>query len=320
MSSAAPKTHPVSAPEGRIKATARAMRLPAGAYAISALMAPESSDTLSGTTYPKAHVAVLGGDGTGKVVGFSEGCAAGWLQEQGDVVFALVPEGGEANLLMTTYSTINQSAEPMKLAVAKVARSRPAGDVSDTGAAVAKPPTSADRPTPHPVETPVTQAAEPPVVQTPGPGVSPRPPAVDSTGVPLVALRPHVQNVGDRTYPSGQWAGEPGRGLHIEGFAVQVTGGSPSAFEYQVFDRSRSGSDWTAAPDYAGTRRRATPLYGVAFRLAPPLAENFDVIYQAQFRTDGKSPVQRNGQPCLSQKRDDPLVGVRVSLVAKAGV
>jgi hypothetical protein len=124
-----------------------------------------------------------------------------------------------------------------------------------------------------------------------------KPPAV-----PAVMQIVHVQGVGDVQAPGDQWAGRPGSGRQIEGFAVMPDGVvmRPEDIEYQAIMGDQWNTPWVRGGGFCGSRGMGLPLLGFRVRLLGALAETFSCCYLGSFCNKGVSGPVRAGAGCES--------------------
>jgi hypothetical protein len=128
----------------------------------------------------------------------------------------------------------------------------------------------------------------------------------------------HIERFGDRQFSNEGWAGQPGSKLRIEAFALRpLEGISRGEIEYRVFSRGGRDTPWATDGQLCGTRGQSRPLTGFAVRLASHLRDAYDVTYRGAFFTGGPSQPVRNGEPCLSPVRDDPLEAVEIRIAER---
>jgi hypothetical protein len=142
--------------------------------------------------------------------------------------------------------------------------------------------------------------------------------AAEPTGRPIpVEMVVHVERQGDRRLMADGWVGNPGQRLRIEGFAIRPLGEiAPGDIEYMGFGPGGRQTPWVTGGQLCGTRGRGIPLTGFAVRLAPPLRDRFDVIYEGSFFASTRGP-RRNGEPCLPSVADDPLAAIRLRVIER---
>jgi hypothetical protein len=128
----------------------------------------------------------------------------------------------------------------------------------------------------------------------------------------------HIERFGDRRFSGEGWAGQLGSKLRIEALAVRpLEGISRGEIEYRAITRGGRETPWVTDGRLCGTRGQSLPLTGFAVQLASHLRDAFDVTYRGAFFTSGPAPLVRNGEPCLSPVRDDPLEAVEIRIVER---
>src|SRR5437763_345511 len=121
----------------------------------------------------------------------------------------------------------------------------------------------------------------------------------------------HIERAGDRLFPGRGWVGALGRKLRIEAFSLRpLERLAPADIELKGYLPGGNETQWVHGGILCGTRGRRLPLTGFALRLAPHLAERFEVTYQGSFFMSGISGVHRNGEPCRSTHGEDPLAAM----------
>jgi hypothetical protein len=75
---------------------------------------------------------------------------------------------------------------------------------------------------------------------------------------------------------------------------------------------------WVTDAKLCGTRGQGLPLTGFAIRLAPHVAERFDVVYQGAFFESGVAGPHRNGELCIPPITDDPLEAINVRMIRRS--
>ncbi|MBX0345173.1 hypothetical protein K2X14_10040 [Acetobacter sp. TBRC 12305] len=127
---------------------------------------------------------------------------------------------------------------------------------------------------------------------------------MDATGPAMVGgeMGAHIQCRGDVRGALGQWMGEPGSRVWVEGFGILPTGLLGAAdIEYQAVLGKGWLSPWMEGGDYCGSRGMALPVLGLAVRLKGDAARRFLCRVRASF-TDGTraGPVDA-GVPVASE-------------------
>jgi hypothetical protein len=129
----------------------------------------------------------------------------------------------------------------------------------------------------------------------------------------------HVQRVGDVGARMGDWLGERGSKLWIEGFAITPPDGiQPGDIEYQAVLGRGWNSPWMEGGKFCGSRGMALPLLGVRLRLKGAAAKSHKLRYAASF-VDGTlvGPVDA-GEACEAESLA-ALEAVQVLLEPRAG-
>jgi hypothetical protein len=145
-----------------------------------------------------------------------------------------------------------------------------------------------------------------------------------AAAAPLVAtdafeVLVHAQERGDLRAPAGAWAGKPGGGLPLEGFAIFAsaeTGLEPADLEYQAVLGEGWNTPWFTAGEFCGSRGLALPILGVRLRLVGRGAEMFACEYAGSFLAAGQVGPVAAGQVCESGGQ--PMEALRVTILRKA--
>jgi hypothetical protein len=133
------------------------------------------------------------------------------------------------------------------------------------------------------------------------PGVPPRAAAAAAAlaGAEAVA---HVQRTGDMPAKLGEWVGQRGSRLWIEGFSLAPHHGlKPDEIEYQAVLGRGWMSPWIEGGKFCGSRGMALPLLGLKLRLRGNAAKTHVCNYSATF-VDGSAvgPVA-GGETCEAE-------------------
>ena len=129
----------------------------------------------------------------------------------------------------------------------------------------------------------------------------------------------HVERLGDRRFPGEGWAGNRGKKLRIEAFSIRpVDTLLARDIEFKALGPKGRQTPWVTDAKLCGTRGQGLPLTGFAIRLAPHIAERFDVVYQGAFFESGVVGPHRNGELCISPISDDPLEAINVRLIRRS--
>jgi hypothetical protein len=142
-------------------------------------------------------------------------------------------------------------------------------------------------------------------------------PTSDRPSAPF-SLLAHISMRGDVVVKEEEWAGGPDAPSPIEGLEFKGEPGEGLALEMQVLVSSRPPrwSSWVSTGDYAGTRGRYLHLIGVRLRLGGPRADRSEIAADALFL--GSLVVSKRGREIefVSKSGVDPLVGLRLGVVA----
>jgi hypothetical protein len=143
---------------------------------------------------------------------------------------------------------------------------------------------------------------------------------IQTTDPNLVPLRVevHIQNVGDRQFGAGEFAGTRGQSLAIEGLSVALV--NPIAgleIEYMAHVAQKGDLAWVRNGQYAGTRGESLAVEGFAMRLSGPEATNYELTYSAHVQNIGDVPPQSNGSYCGTRGRGLKVEGLTVYLRKK---
>ena len=99
----------------------------------------------------------------------------------------------------------------------------------------------------------------------------------------------HVQRTGDVPAKIGEWIGQRGSRLWIEGFSLSPRNGlKPADIEYQAVLGRGWMSPWIEGGKFCGSRGMALPLLGLKLRLKGGAAKTHECSYSATF-VDGSS-------------------------------
>jgi len=202
------------------------------------------------------------GNGGVEISGFR---GDGWVSTGHDAALIRVSEG-PAQVLVTVYqSTLGGEALP-QLQVVRL------GDIRPNGAHGGGEPVPA-----------VPRAAKPAPAALPA-GAAPA--AVAPAGAEF-GVTAHVQRRGDVQGVLGEWVGERGSKLWIEGFSMVPPGNLRAEdLEYQAVLGRGWLSPWSQGGQFCGSRRMALPVLGLRVRLRGAAAAEFECAYSASF-TDG---------------------------------
>ena len=124
----------------------------------------------------------------------------------------------------------------------------------------------------------------------------------------------HVQNLGDRWTPEGQYAGTKGQSLRLEGFELLTTSPAVSGLgiQYMAHLEGTGDTEWIDAPSFVGTRNQSRRMEGFAIRLTGPQAADYNVLYSCHIQDFGDSIVLNNGQFCGTRGQSRRVEGMTV--------
>ena len=92
--------------------------------------------------------------------------------------------------------------------------------------------------------------------------------------LPLV-VTVHLQDIGDRTFGAGQFAGTRGESRRLEGASIAFSPPVPGlSIQYMGHVQDVGDTPWMSDGQFVGTRGQARLMEGIAIRLADPLAGN----------------------------------------------
>ena len=261
----------------RLAGHARRIRVEAGLHALIIGKADATQHDIAGVTLPITQLTPGLGERAAVTIVSNSGGGNGWLGAEGGTVILRAAASGSA--WVTTYGITDEAALPI---LKMLDLDRLNGVEPDASASA--------------------------------PATAPR-----STGREITSeLILHIERQGDRRFSAGGWAGNPGGRLRIEGFAVRpLSAIAPGQIEYMAFGPGGRQTPWVTDAKLCGTRGRGFPLTGFAIRLAPPLREQFDTVYEGYFFESGIRGPVRNGEPCLPSIVDDPLGAIRLRLVER---
>jgi hypothetical protein len=191
----------------------------------------------------------------------------GWVSTNNDAALIRVSDG-PAHVLVTVYqSALGTEALP-QLQVVRLGDIRPTAPVGT-----------------HATPLPVPGVRPPAPMVRPAPATTTAPP--ESTAETPPGVTAHVQQRGDVNGHLGEWLGERGSKLWIEGFSLLPPPDlRPEDLEYQAVLGRGWLSPWSQGGQFCGSRRMALPVLGLKVRLRGPAANAFECAYSASF-TDG---------------------------------
>lgn len=275
-----------------LKVSGHLMKLDPGLYCV--FQSPNTRNPNPTTGLPGVRISLppgpAGANGGVEISGFRED---GWVSTGNDAALIRVTEG-PAQVLVTVYqSTLGGDAVP-QLQVVRLGEFRPNGSQGAEAAGA-------------PAASPVTQ----PVPAAEGAPAAAAAPEKERGGLAVTA---HVQRRGDVGAGLGEWIGERGSKLWVEGFSITPPPGlRPEDLEYQAVLGRGWLSPWSQGGQFCGSRRMALPILGLRVRLRGAAANGFECSYSASF-TDGSAigPVA-GGEPCEAESLA-PLEALQVIL------
>ena len=293
-----------------LSASVQVLPLPAGLYLFSVKEATGSIEHESGKlNLPAMHVGLGPGTRAEHVEFLSgPGTEGAWLFAPGDVLVAKV-SGPGATLILT--SVRSSTGDVLSIAVKRLeSRSLPAGAAGEAAegaapAAAVEAPAAAEAPSAALLETPPPAALA---------GTAP-----DSLSIPL-QIKTHIRSRGDMTFTDSPWAGRVAPGLWIESFSIQpLKQLNAQDIEYKGLTGTGFETPWLSEDQNCGTKGISVPLVGFAMRLKPgPATGAYDCEYSGYYRSGVTVGPLRNGAPCRSMVANDPLEGIRISIVKRS--
>ncbi|HLZ99520.1 MAG TPA: hypothetical protein VKP66_16415, partial [Steroidobacteraceae bacterium] len=162
----------------------------------------------------------------------------------------------------------------------------------------------------------------PAAAEAPAPALLEPPPvslAADTLSIPL-QIKTHIRSRGDMTFTDAPWAGRVAPGLWIESFSIQpLKQLSAQDIEYKGLTGTGFETPWLTEDQNCGTKGISVPLVGFAMRLKPgPATAAYECEYSGYYRSGVTVGPLRNGAPCRSMVANDPLEGIRISIVKRS--
>ncbi len=131
----------------------------------------------------------------------------------------------------------------------------------------------------------------------------------------------HVQGRGDVRALAGEWIGQAGSGVPVEGFSLTPAEGAGAddparSLEYQAILGDQWNTPWMRAGQFCGSRGMALPILGVRVRLAGAAAEGHECQCWGSFvgSPNPRGPV-RDGEACSADGAF--LEALRVAVVSR---
>lgn len=119
-------------------------------------------------------------------------------------------------------------------------------------------------------------------------------------GVAL-AIRVHLQDTGNATFPNCEIAGAPGSGRRLEGFKIEVALPTTPALELEycaIGPGSTSPPTYEPLGGFVGSEGQSRPLVGFRIRLKGSSAAHYEVDYRAYLHGGTQTPLCRNDDYC----------------------
>lgn len=271
-----------------VSANVKILEFEPGLYSLNFGASVVTGDGLSGTPLPATQIT---GSPIGRIEVFSAARQIAWLGPEGGTVVVRIPsEGG--HLWITTYRHANHQVPPIEIQVTRLDQPHQSGQA---------------------------QSSPPPQSAT-GSGEGKQESSTRLTTEEIrLEISVHLERLGDRTFPAGQWIGNRGQRRRIEAFAIRpLEAISSQDIEYKAFGPNGRETPWVTDAKLCGTRGQGIPLTGFAIRLASHLRERYDVTYEGSFFDGGISGPVSNGRTCKSTRLDDPLEDVDIHLVLRS--
>ena len=260
----------------------RMLKLDEGLYALRVGRIGGNPGEIAGMAVPVAHVsAPFAEDGNGVEIIASFPRRGPWLEREGGTVIIRSPLGG-GYVIVAVYGQPGEAAAMPSLDLRRLDRADEDQPAQATAAA----------------STDASVSGEPKEIAT--------------------EILLHIERAGDRLFPGRGWVGALGRKLRIEAFSIRpLERLAPADIELKGFLPNGNETQWVNGGVLCGTRGRRLPLTGFAVRVAPRLADRFEVTYQGSFFMSGISGVHRNGEPCRVLTGDDPLEAMNIRLIER---
>jgi len=276
-----------------LSASVQVLPLPSGLYLFSVKEAGASAERSAGALrLPAMHVG-LGPGVKSEQVEFLAGPATqgAWLFAQEDVLVTKV-SGAGATLVLTSVRAPGGEVLSIKVERLEGRNEAPA----------AVKPSSVDIPLPLAAKN-AKDAEENAVMALP------------------VTIAAHIRARGDMSFSSVPWAGRIAPGLWIESFSIKpLEIFEAQDVEYKGLTGSGFETPWLTDGKMCGTKGMAVPLVGFAVRLkSSPKAASYDCEYSAYFKSGQTVGPLKNGAPCRSTVANDPLEGIQVRILKRAG-
>jgi hypothetical protein len=253
-----------------LEATAQLLNFAPGLYAVDFVAPHAVGATNAGLLLPCARLEPVPPGADGGQCFVSIMAENGWLSRGDQPTFIRVV-GANAGVMLTIYKATGQTAAP-ELRIRRV------------------------MPTAAPFAAPDT-ASPPPIAPV---GAPARPD--DGAALPVTQLV-HIHGLGDVQVPAPQWAGRPGSGRQMEGFAILPSAElTPDDMEYQAILGENWNTPWMRAGAFCGSRNMGIALLGVRIRLVGAAAERFECRYWGCFENTGVIGPRAEGEGCEAER------------------
>jgi hypothetical protein len=145
----------------------------------------------------------------------------------------------------------------------------------------------------------------------------PGPDDIDAEAASAIVL--HRQRTGDVIGRVGDWLGERGSKLWVEGFSINPPAGvAPEDLEYQAVLGRGWNSPWVEGGTFCGSRGMALPLLGLRLRLKGRAAETHALRYTASFVDGTEIGPVGSGDACEAESLA-ALEAIHIELLPRAG-
>ncbi len=128
----------------------------------------------------------------------------------------------------------------------------------------------------------------------------------------------HIERTGDVGHRFGEWVGEPGNKMAVEGFSLTAPDGlTPADLTYQAVLGRGWLSPWNEAGQFCGSRGMALPILGFKVKLSDAAAKRYTLSVSATF-LDGTRLDEVEDDESVEAPSLAPLEAFRISLTPKA--
>jgi hypothetical protein len=145
-------------------------------------------------------------------------------------------------------------------------------------------------------------SGEPNAAGAPEPAAAAVPPPAPAQPAANPDVMAHIQRSGDIGCALGDWLGQKGSGLWVEGFGMApLEGLAPEDLEYQAVLGRNWLSPWVESGKFCGSRGMALPLLGMKIRLKGAAAKTFECSYSATFVDGSATGPVGGGETCEAE-------------------